>query len=125
MTFLEQQEDYAQLEPAWTGAMEAAGAVEGLSRYTGRSSIYHSPAWADTLEHGEVGRRGSDSKPRRRPTVEMDAEIVRQLRQGCSYGAIARQLGCSLSVPRRLARKHGIDRRQFSNCETHRQAMVR
>jgi uncharacterized protein YerC len=41
-----------------------------------------------------------------------DGEILSMLKKGCSYNGISRDLGVSVSVVRRVARRNGIDRRQ-------------
>lgn len=107
------------LEVAWSGAMERNGTAAGLSSYDGRSSIYHSPNWErlDALEHGEcmalerVAKRGHDRKPRA-PKCDpaREARAVEMLERGVSFGDISRALDVSTSVPRRLARRMGIDR---------------
>lgn len=45
--------EVVELEPAWNAALEREGKAPGLSAYIGRSSVYHSPAWGDSLEKGE------------------------------------------------------------------------
>lgn len=107
-----------ELVPVWNGTMEHDGKAPGLSAYQGRSSIFHSANWEklDALEHGEANgdapTRGPDRKTRlsRKHDPARDVEVAAMLRQGVSYGAIAKALGCSLMVPRRVARLHGIDR---------------
>lgn len=123
-TVLEQRETYAGLVPVWNGELEARGEAPGLSAYDGKSSIYHSVNWerSDELERRHDNRqrraegfaavRGSDTKPRV-ARGSRDAEVVERLKKGVSYGAICRELGVTLSVPRRLARIHGIDRSVF------------
>lgn len=123
-TVLQQRREYEQLVPHWSGELEARGEVSGLSSYRGRSSIYHSVNWerSDELERRHDNRlrkaegfaavRGSDTRPRV-PKGSRDAEVIERLKKGCSYGAICRELGVTLSIPRRLAKLHGIDRSIF------------
>jgi hypothetical protein len=123
-TVLQQQREYAELVPHWSGELEARGEARGLSSYQGKSSIYHSVNWerSDQLERREDNRarraegfapiRGSDGRPRVLRGSK-DAEVLERLKKGCSYGAICRELGVTLSVPRRVARINGIDRSVF------------
>jgi hypothetical protein len=58
-TVLQQRHEYATLEPYWDGAREARGEVDGLSRYEGKSSLYHSVNWeqSDDAEQRKENRR--------------------------------------------------------------------
>jgi hypothetical protein len=126
ITVSEQLEAYAQLEPYWSGARERAGLVEGLSRYEGKSSIYHSVNWEasdaaelrkDNRERAAKGLpsvRGHDRAPRAKNGVN-DPKILELLKKGCSYNGISRSLGVSISVARRVGRQHGIDRSVFAS----------
>jgi hypothetical protein len=112
------------LEVYWSGSLEAQGKAPGLSSYQGRSSIYHSANWErlDMLEHGEAKARSVNGHPKRSEDgqwrrkacdPETAAEALRLLKSGISYNQISVRLNVSVSVPRRLGRLHGIDRRHM------------
>jgi hypothetical protein len=122
---------HAELEPVWNAAMERAGTAPGLSAYEGSSSLRHSANWErfDQLEAAEMSQyprgnkergRGRDRKPRKQhePRGFYDANVLEQLKKGCSYGAIIRELGCSMGVVRRVARLAGMDRSQFKGANS-------
>jgi hypothetical protein len=113
-TALQQQREYARLEPYWDGEREARGDVNGLSSYIGRSSLHHSANWErlEQLEHGEA--KGNGRRPRGRPMGtgmpprSKDPEILLLLKKGCSYGAVTRKLDVSVGCVRRVARENGL-----------------
>jgi hypothetical protein len=115
---------------AWSGELEASGAVPGLSSYQGRSSLYHSANWerpesgeAKELSPGTKKARGHDRRTRAK-YGSLDADVLAMLKKGASYGAISRRLDCSYTLPRNVARRNGIDRRAFSHCPAHRLAVA-
>ena len=116
MTVLEQREAYAQLEPVWSGRLERMGEAPGLSAYSGRSSVYHSPSWSESeaseavLTPRTAGQRGADKKPRIKAGSK-DAEVLAKLKLGGSYNSIAKALDVSATVVRSVARRYGFDRR--------------
>ena len=115
MTFLEQQKAYAELEPAWSGALERSGQAPGLSRYIGRSSLYQSPSWErlDTVARGECKGTTAPTDALKKPPIKgrsMDGPIGDRLKAGYSYGVIANQLNVSIGAIRRVCKELGIDR---------------
>lgn len=113
--------DDVEYEPFWNGTMEARGEVPGLSRYTGRSSIYHSATFEkmDSASYGDGTL--SHSKPRKKPrridAAEV-AEILRLLKAGCPYTQIVKAHHVGSSVVRRIAKLAGIDRAHWKGHHT-------
>jgi hypothetical protein len=103
------------LETVWSGTLEREGKAAGLSTFSGRSSLFHSANWErlDTLEHGEVRGRVPMAE-RVKVDDSIRDRILQRLKFGMTYGQIMAEIGVSASVIRRIARRHGIDRRGWA-----------
>lgn len=98
-----------EYEPVWSGAMEAAGEAQGLSRCEGNASLHQSGAWVYAEDPS-----GGDDAPRPAPAARTfwdqsrDPEAVTLLLKGVSLARAAAQLGTTKDCIRRVAIRRGV-----------------
>lgn len=114
------------LEPVWSGALEHDGAVPGLSRYAGKSSLYHSASWAyaEALEQQAMipapivippPPAWMPPKPTApKLTKEREGAVAVLLRKGVSYRKLVRDFGITLHQARRVAKQIGLVRKSVA-----------